>query len=233
MNVTSAIDRPMRRRPARHVHVVPLLLFGLIGTGAVWLIGYLLWPTWRAAPDVAPSRLPISVGGTLFNVPSDALRMKVQKRSGPQDRIDLAFAYPSLDPSPSARHVSADTVEAAPPELDRMILSIAERGDGLTPAERVQAIYPRYLQGDPQLRDGLTMRAFSDASPYRGEDLFTAGAFAARCTRDAMIPGMCLTERRIDGADLTFRFPRAWLADWRGVADAMSRLTAELHGRAR
>jgi hypothetical protein len=42
---------------------------------------------------------------------------------------------------------------------------------------------------------------------------------------------MCLSERRIDGADLTFRFPRDWLAHWRAVADAIDRLTRELQGR--
>ena len=52
----------------------------------------------------------------------------------------------------------------------------------------------------------------------------------ARCTRDVAIPGICLSERRIDGADLTFRFPRGWLAQWRDVAGAMDRLTLQLHG---
>jgi hypothetical protein len=76
------------------------------------------------------------------------------------------------------------------------------------------------------------MRAFRDGSPYGNEDLFFSNAanLNARCTRDAATPGMCLSERRINGADLTFRFPRSWLAQWRGVADAMDRLTAQLHG---
>jgi hypothetical protein len=40
---------------------------------------------------------------------------------------------------------------------------------------------------------------------------------------------MCLSERRIDGADLTFRFPRSWLAQWQDVAASMERLTLQLH----
>jgi hypothetical protein len=55
-------------------------------------------------------------------------------------------------------------------------------------------------------------------------------SLTARCTRDASTPGMCLSECRIDGADLTFRFPRSWLAQWRHVARAMERLVLELHG---
>ena len=83
------------------------------------------------------------------------------------------------------------------------------------------------------------MRAFREGTPYAGEDLFSADVAAlnapslnARCTRDASTPGMCLSERRIGGADLTFRFPRRFLAQWRDVADAIDRLTAQLHGPA-
>ena len=97
----------------------------------------------------------------------------------------------------------------------------------------MRTIYPRYLEQTLQPgQDGLTMRAFRDGTPYSNEDLFLASTptLSARCTRDAATPGMCLSERRIDGADLTFRFPRSWLAQWRDVADAMERLTLQLHG---
>jgi hypothetical protein len=78
----------------------------------------------------------------------------------------------------------------------------------------------------------LTVRAFRQGTPYGGEDLISAAtpSLTARCSRDAATPGMCLSERRIDGADLTFRFPRSWLAQWRDVANAMDRLTLQLHG---
>ena len=42
----------------------------------------------------------------------------------------------------------------------------------------------------------------------------------------ALTPAMCLHERRIGGADVTVRFPRAWLEDWRSVADGIDRLIA-------
>jgi hypothetical protein len=42
---------------------------------------------------------------------------------------------------------------------------------------------------------------------------------------------MCLSERRIEGADLIFRFPRSWLAQWRDVATAMERLSAQMYGK--
>ena len=76
------------------------------------------------------------------------------------------------------------------------------------------------------------MRMFRSDTPYGSEDLYSAAspALTARCTRDAATPGMCLSERRVGGADLTFRFPRSWLSQWHDVAEAMEKLTAQLRG---
>lgn len=192
---------------------------------AVAAVAYLLWPTFGSKPASDPDRLPVTIGNTLFNVPTRSIRVKLQRRSGPQERVDLAFAWPSLDP-PERRAVTADTVEQQPPGIDRIFLSIAAHHNALSPDERARTIYPRYLEQAARIDSGLNMRPFRDGSPYANEDLFFASAPAlfARCSRDAATPGMCISERRIDGADLTFRFPRSWLADWREVAGAMDKL---------
>jgi hypothetical protein len=39
---------------------------------------------------------------------------------------------------------------------------------------------------------------------------------------------MCLYERRIEGADLTLRFPSDWLTGWRAVNAGIERLLAKL-----
>ena len=44
------------------------LIGALLASGAVALVAYLLWPTWRTDAANGPARLPVSVGGTLFNV---------------------------------------------------------------------------------------------------------------------------------------------------------------------
>jgi hypothetical protein len=212
---------------------LPIALAGLAVAASIALVVYLLWPTWGAVGSSEPSRLPISIGGTLFNVPAAAIRMKIQRHSGAQERIDLNFTYPTLDPPDAPRHLSEEAVEATLPPIDRLFLSIAAHHDTMAPDIRVHTIYPRYLeQVSTPGADGLTMRAFREQTPYAGEDLFFANSpgLSARCTRDATTPGMCLSERRIDGADLTFRFPRSWLAQWRDVADAIDRLTLQLHG---
>lgn len=214
-------------------HMIPIMLGCAVAAGAIALVAYLLWPTWEADASSAPTRLPISIGATFFNVPTAAIRMKIQRHSGQQERIDLSFTFPSLEPPDRPKHVSADALEEVLQPIDRIFLSIAAHHDTLAPDTRVRTIYPRYLeQASTPGQDGLTMRAFRDGTPYSGEDLFLANSpdLSARCTRDAATPGMCLSERRIDGADLTFRFPRHWLAQWRDVANAMDRLSVQLRG---
>jgi len=229
----SARRRATRQRPA--APLVPLTLALCIAVAAVALVTYLLWPTWtapRAGDPGDPGELPVSVGATLFNVPTYALRRKVQKHSGRQERIDLDFAYPSLGPPPTPQRADVAGADAAVPAIDVLFLSIAVGDDTVSPDERLRTIYPRYLDAAAPARpDELSVTPFRDGTPYAGEDLAVAAAPAlvARCTRDAATPGMCMSERRIGGADLTFRFPRKWLAHWQDVAETMERLVARLH----
>ena len=234
--MTMLTARSMRRgwrRSRRRGYLVPILMACLIGGSAIASVGYLLWPTWtqRAAND--PGRIPLNVGSTLFNAPPASFRIKMQKESGPQERVDLAFDYPSLLPPNAPRHVSASTFDVGAQQIDRIFLTIAAHHNALSPSERVRTIYPRYIEAPAvQVQDGLTTRSFRDTSPYVGDDLLTGDqpAFVARCTREGDTPGMCLSERRVEGADLTFRFPRQWLSDWRTVATSMDRLTMQLRG---
>jgi hypothetical protein len=234
MTFLSSVQHIARRsRRRRRSHMIPVMVGGTITACAIAVVGFLLWPTWGPKASSSPARLPVSVGATLFNVPTMAVRRKIQRHSGPQERVDLSFTFPALEAPDAPKHVSADTVEESMQPIDRIFLSISAHHDILAPDVRVRTIYPRYLeQASPSGQDGLTVRAFRDGTPYGNEDLFVAAApsLTARCTRDAATPGMCLSERRIDGADLTFRFPRSWLAQWRDVANAMDRLTLQLHG---
>jgi hypothetical protein len=233
MTLLSAQTIPRSRRRRQRGHLVPILLGGATAAAAIALVAYLLWPTWEPDKSSDPISLPVSVGATLFNVPTQAVRMKVQRHSGPQERVDLSFAYPSLDAAGAPKHANSETADGAIQPIDRIFLSISAHQDTLAPDLRVRTIYPRYLEKvlAPE-QDGLTARAFRDGTPYSNEDLFLANTpvMVARCTRDTATPGMCLSERRVDGADLTFRFPRSWLAQWRDVAGAMDRLTAQLRG---
>jgi hypothetical protein len=224
-----------QRRRKRPAPLAPLAVAIGIAVAAVALVGYLLWPTWtppRAGDPGDPGELPVSVGATLFNVPTYALRRNVQKHSGRQEQIDLDFAYPSLGPPGASLRAGPAAGDSAVPAIDVLFLSIAVGDETVSPDDRLRDIYPRYLDdAAPSRPDELTVTPFRDGTPYAGEDLALAGtpALVARCTHDAATPGMCMSERRIGGADLTFRFPRQWLAHWQDVADAMERLIARLH----
>lgn len=196
-------------------------------------VGFVLWPRhFSAVPPDTPS-VPITVAGVVFNVPPAAIRQQVQRRSGAQERIDLVFLWPSLDPPDPAKHAE----KQAPPDelqpIDRLFVTIAGNSGTLAPAERMKSIYPRYVAQDLQTEaGGLVARRFTETSPYRGEELvFDAAAperFVARCSRSGATPAMCLLERRIGAADIMLRFPRDWLAEWRELAAKIDYLIATL-----
>lgn len=230
-------------RPAGGLLMAQLMLLIMLMLAATMYVVYVLWPRWPgtgAALD-AP-QLPITIGGVAFNVPPAAVRVSVQRRGGAQDRIDLAFLWPSLKPADSAPKLAA---EAQPPQgaaltLDRIFVTISSAGDAMAPDERVQTIYPRYAAADPVSGpEGLAVLPFRADTPYQGEDLIydasTPENFLVRCSRNGAgaTPGICLYEQRIDGAaDVVARFPRDWLGDWQSVEANINRLIEGLRPQA-
>jgi hypothetical protein len=194
-------------------------------------VAYILWPRWpdQVARD-APA-LPITIGGLAFNVPPAAIRIPMQRRAGAQERIDLAFLWPSLAPPDLSTKPAQGE---APQQTERVFLTIAVNDGTPPPVERLKTIYPRYTTGTPAAGpDGLVIQAFRSDTPYVGEDLLyepnSPERFMLRCTRTSgTSAGVCLHQRRIANADLTVRFPREWLNDWRAVAANVDRLIASL-----
>lgn len=208
---------------------VPAVLVVLVGC-----VAFILWPRWpgpAATPD-APS-LPITVGGYVFNVPPAAIRVPLQRHAGPQERIDLAFLWPELTPpDPTVK----PALHQEPLTFDRLFISLAGFSGALSAAERFLQIYPRYF-ADGQFAgpDGLLVKRFRDGTPYQGDDLFydptMQDPFMARCSRPGAgeTPGVCLVEQRIAGAvDVTVRFPRDWLIEWRILAKAIDHVIRTL-----
>ena len=222
----------------------PFLLVVLMVAAAVGCVSYLLWPTWPSdQPALDVPALPVTVGGVLFEVPPAAIRAKLQRHAGQHERIDLVFSWPELSPPPNDRTVrdnrpiDADNATAALAEAenDRLFVTIAGLTSVLSPLERLRTIYPRYFAAQAATGpDGLAVLPFRGGTPYDGEDLIYAAGnpeqFFARCTRAAgAVPGTCMSERALDGAQISFRFPRDWLRDWRNVAAGFDRLVAQLH----
>jgi len=218
-----------RARPTLRLPLIVSLALALLAVGYV---AFVLWPRWPGADALNAPALPITVAGELFNVPPAAIRLPTQRHPGPQERLDLAFLWPSLaPPDPAAKPALTEEPNA----LDRLFVTIAAADGSLPPAERIDAIFRRYLSEEHfESADGLMIMSFRDGTPYQGEDLYLEAAaperFITRCTRPgaAGVPGMCLYEQRFGGASVTVRFPRDWLADWRGLAGSIGRLIAGL-----
>src|SRR5438552_3791460 len=84
----------------------------------------------------------------------------------PRQRLELGFLWPSLvPPDPAAKPALAEDASA----LDRIFLSIAAAQGTVPPAERIKAIYRRYL-ADEQFAgpDELLIVSFRDGTPYQG-----------------------------------------------------------------
>jgi len=219
--------------------MLPLIVLGLLVIGAGIFVAFALWPSWPGTviPREAPA-IPTTVAGVLFDVPPAAIRNVVERHAGPNDRIDLAFMWPSLLPPPSdakAGEQARLAGSAAPDPGARFFVTIAPLGQVLPPLERLRGIYPRYVEAEATAgADGLAILPFRKGSPYAGEDLvYLSGSpeqFFARCTRDVQdVPGTCINERLIDAAEVTFRFPRAWLEDWRNISAGFDRLIVQMH----
>ena len=85
------------RRAARHLLALPAALFAGVIVLAVCYIAYVLWPRWPTGPVAldAPS-LPITVAGIDLQHSAGGDPPMVQRKPGTQQRVDLAYLWPSL-----------------------------------------------------------------------------------------------------------------------------------------
>jgi len=230
------------RRQRRSLLLLPIIAFAALMIAAVVYVSYILWPQWPNEPAAinAPS-IPVIVGNAAFNIPPEAIRVPVQRRPGTQSRIDLAFQWPSLNP-PGPEHAAATKNDmthqnAENGMMNRIFVTIAA-SDTVDPLQNLQTIYSHYIGTTTTERDGLIIQPFLNDTPYQGEDLIYPQAeresMSMRCSRPGLAdtPGICLHERHVAGATVTFRFPRAWLSDWRLVETNIGKLLETLQAPA-
>jgi hypothetical protein len=220
-----------------------IAIVAVLMTAAGTFVSYVLWPTWpKSGVALDAPAIPVTVAGTLFNVPPAAIRAAVQRHPGAHERIDLVFLWPSLAPptadaQAAAKASIANGSDAAPvPRTDdRVFVTIAGLGAVLAPLVRLRTIYPRYIEAQAAAGpDGLAILPFRAGTPYEGEDLVYLAEkpeeFFALCSRPSRtLPGTCIQERSLDATEITLRFSREWLQDWRKAAAGFDRLVAQLH----
>ncbi len=219
--------------------LLPMVSGIVVGALAFAYVLYTLWPTWPTAPVAAGApHLPIVIADETFHVPPAAIRMAVQRHPGPQDRVDLVYTWPALVPPPANPAVkkggSGITLQEG-----RLFVSIMPKESPTDPVERFRTIYLRYAASERQpAPEGLVLVAFRPDTPYQGEDLAyderAPEHFIVRCARSEhkLAPATCLYERYAGGANITVRFPRELLSEWRALADGFDRLIADLHPHA-
>ena len=242
MTVQAAIPRHRRWRGSRGLWLAIAIVVVLMAAAGTF-VSYILWPTWpKSGIALDAPAIPVTVAGALFNVPPAAIRAAVQRHPGAHERIDLVFLWPSLAPptadgQAAAKTSIADDGDAAPvPRTDdRVFVTIAGLGAVLPPLVRLRTIYPRYIEAQAAAGpDGLAIVPFRAGTPYEGEDLIYLAEkpeeFFALCSRPLRaLPGTCIQERSLDAAEITLRFSREWLRDWRNTAAGFDRLVAQLH----
>jgi hypothetical protein len=227
---TAFSDHPKIRRRAPGFLLLPLAMFIMLLLAGGGFIACVLWPTWPSTPVAldAPA-LPITVAGILFEVPPAAIRTALQRHPGPHERVDLAFLWPSLQPP------QQDGAIPAADASGQIFVTIAPLGSLPPPTERLREIYPRYAEAQARAgAEGLAVLPFRAGTPYDGQDLVywadSPDRFFSLCTHDTgIMPGTCISERVLGDADITLRFPRDRLKEWKSVSGGFDRLIAQLH----
>ena len=235
-----AIVREKIRHKAGSLLMQPFIVFVALIVAAESFVFYALWPNWPTTPiSLDAPAIPVTVAGVPFDVPPAAIRAAVQRQPGSHDRIDLAFLWPSLEaPQPDLKqavNLEDNGTGASAQVTDRVFVTIAGLGAELPPVERLRTIYARYIGALANAgKGGLAILPFRIGTPYEGEDLVYFATnpeqFFALCTRmSGTLPGTCIHERALGAAQITMRFPRDWLDDWRTTAVGFDRLVGKIH----
>ena len=198
LSTAQHIARDTRKDPRSHM--VLIMVAATIAASAVALVAYLLWPTWVARPANAPERLPVSVGATLFNVPTtgDPPQNPAPLRPAGAGRSQLRLPVARTAGCAEARQRRYGRGEGAADRPDLRVDIGPSRHAGARHA-RAHDLSALSRAAATPVDDGLTMRAFRDGSPYANEDLFSAS--------DAE-PRRALHARRPDARHVPERAPR-------------------------
>ena len=222
-------DRPIAlpRWPLVVLTICLVLVGGVVAAGT--LMGAFGPARDGVRPEVATlaPAIRVDVGGVALTVPRDLVRHDSQRRDGTQPRLEMAFSWPGLE----GRGLSPGPGEAFG---SLVFLTLAPRDDALEPARRMAQIYMRFLSTEIHAAvPGLAARRFVDGSGYDGEELVydpvRPGVFFLRCARTGGTPHpSCLREIRIGPLDVTYRYSRQHLDDWRGIEAAVQSLVAAI-----
>ena len=184
--------------------------------------------------DAAP--VDLSVRGLSLRIPANYLDNP--RQSGARDTLALSALLPNLSGYTPA---DAALFDDNAPNSPVVHLLLKTDDSNLDAAGRLERIYMPYIS-DPTGSAGdfgLTRYAFKSDSGYGSEDLFTGGAdtqtvllLCERASADLPSPN-CLAIGRPVARNVSFsyRFKRAYLAQWSEIAPRVDGLLARFQSR--
>jgi len=192
----------------------------LCGVVALVGVGYAVWAlTQREEP---PRVLVLDVGPEKLTIESSY----VSSQARAADAVELVAFFPDFRPAARFDDVSVHTDLSE--RFQRLVFLTPRPADAmLDPSERTARLYQRFLvETSWSHPGGLTARAFEDASPFEGDELFYVAPegreFAARCRKpdpSRKTPNTCISVFRLGDLDIEMRFSAGLLSDWEKLRD--------------
>ncbi|HKD48846.1 MAG TPA: hypothetical protein VKB67_14255 [Rhizomicrobium sp.] len=217
--------------------LIPFAVAVAIALLCAALLLYYLRPFALGRNGTAPFRdsrdsaaaIPVTVGRQTFIIPRRYLEPGTR---GGGDRVDLVAALPDMR---GFTENDAELFAANAP--DSPVVHLLIRGNRNAPDtnDRFQRIYLPYVtnpQGEKSAY-GLTYYSFKPGSGYGGDDLYAGPTkdllfLCERPAQDVPSPNCLTIDRSLaPGVNLSYRFKRSQLPNWRAIEDGVRRLIAK------
>jgi hypothetical protein len=217
-----------------------LIWFGLIAVAifALFLLYYFLptpiaWIETRPNPTAATRPVHLSVGGKRFLIPANYIVYSSERQRGPHRRLTLAALMPDF-----RGYSLAHAPQFADDSARSQVVHLRIWADDLALSEtaQLQRVLLTFVKS-PQGKTGpfgLIHYRFRGDNGYRGQDLFVGvyngQTIVLRCWRAAgsnQAPD-CMRDLRLGhNVVLSYRFKRAYLGQWRQIAQGVRQLIAK------
>ena len=197
---------------------------------ALLAVALVLWRAdlGRETTETSPEPIAVTIAGRTLQIPKNAIRFPAQRRTGPQERLDLALLPPTWTGRTAA---DAERFDAPAEGSDVVWVTIRPAGETQDSAERLATVHARLFVDEPLAAApdlGLVGRRLAPKAGYTGEEVwFEPGAvrpFAVRCyplAPDAP-PATCIGDVKIGPLLVEKRFSRAALGRWREIRDGLA-----------
>jgi len=217
--------------------LIPFVVAVAIALLCAALLLYYLRPFALGRNGTAPFRdsrdsaaaIPVTVGRVTFIIPRRYLEPASR---GGRDRVDLVAALPDMR---GFTETDAQLFAANAP--DSPLVHLLIRGDRNAPdmKDRLRRIYVPYVTNPQGEKSpfGLTHYSFKLGSGYGGDDLYAGPAedllfLCERPAQDVPSPNCLAIDRSLaPGVNLSYRFKRSQLSNWRAIEDGVGRLVAK------